>query len=138
MEERKNFFEYCKEHLLERLDEYVGTTHYACDLGFILTECENVDGTLTYSHYEAKEYLRLWWDECADYWEYEKFNFGENTHNPFERPEAYMVCMVIEGVRSILSQCAIIDDNWNEEVELTEEFCAQLRSELDYVTKIQW
>lgn len=138
MEERKTFFEYCKEHLLERLDEYVGTTHYACDLGFILNESENADGTLTYSTYEAKEYLKLWWDDAAEYWDYEKFNFGEHLHNPFDKPEAYMVCMVIEGVRSILSQCNSIDEAWNDEVELTEEFCARLRDEIEEVSEIQW
>lgn len=138
MEERKTFFEYCKEHLLERLDEYVGTTHYACDLGIILTERENTDGTLTYSTYEAREYLKLWWDDAAEYWDYEKFNFGEHFHNPFDNPEAYMVCMVIEGVRSILSQCPVIDYHWNEEVELTEDFCNHLRMNIKEVREIQW
>ncbi len=138
MEERKNFFDYCKSHLLQRLEDYAGTTHYACDLQYDLTEKENVDGTLTYSTYEAKEYLRLWWDECAEYWEHEKFNFGENRHNPFDNPEAYMVCMVIEGVGAILSQCPSIDKAWNDHVELTEEFIARLRTEIEEVSEIQW
>lgn len=123
---------------MEKLNEYAGTTHYACDLGIILTEEENTNGTLTYSTWEAKEYLRYWWYDCAEYWDYEKANFGENLNNPFDRPEAYMVCMVIEGVRSILSQCKTIDDAWNEQIELTDEVVAQLKAEIEEVTEIRW
>ena len=140
MEERKyeSFFEYCYEHLLEKLKEYESTSEYACDLGYKLCEDENVNGTLTFSTYEAKQYLKEWWDECGEYLEYENFNFGENRHNPFENPEAFMVCMVIAGVNSILCQCESINEAWNDKVELNEKFLEKLRGELEYVTKIQW
>lgn len=140
MEERKyeDFFDYCMTHLLQRLEAYEDTSEYACDLGYKLCERENCDGTLTYSTYEAKQYLKEWWDECADYIEYENFEFGENRHNPFENPEAFMVCMVIAGVNSILNQCESINEAWNDEVELNEAFLEKLRGELEYVTKIQW
>ena len=139
MEEKKykDFFDYCKEHLLEQLEAYEGSTHYACDLGCTL--CEDArNGTLTFSTYEAQKYLQTWWWECGDYWEYEKFHFGEHMHNPFDAPEAYMVCMVIRGVEDILSQCKSIEDNWNEEVTLDEDFLKNLRSEIDEVTGIRW
>ena len=140
MEEKKyeQFFDYCKQHLLDKLEDYEGQTHYACDLGFILCEGENCDGTLTYSTYEAQKYLQAWWWECAEYFDYQKFNFGEILHNPFENPEAYMVGMVIEGVRSILSQCKSIDDAWNDGVTLDEDFLKQLREDIDQVTEVQW
>lgn len=32
-----------------------------------------------------------------------------------------MVCMVIEGVRSILSQVDLINDKWNDEIILTKK-----------------
>lgn len=115
---KTNFFEYCKNYAVEHLEGHEGQIVYACDLGNHLTEGPNVDGTLTYSTYEAKEYLREWWDDAGEYWQYEKDNFGENLHNPFENPEAYMVCMVIEGVRSVLSRCEFIDDKWNEQITL--------------------
>lgn len=140
MEEKKyeEFFDYCKAHLLEKLEAYEGQTHYACDLGSILCEEENVNGSLTYSTYEAQRYLQAWWFECGDYFQYEKDNFGEVIHNPFENPEAYMVCMVIEGVQDILSQCKSIDDAWNEKVTLDEKFIAALKEEIEEVTEIRW
>ena len=134
----EDFFDYCMTHLLQRLEAYEGTSEYACDLGYKLCEEENVNGTLTFSTYEAKQYLKEWWDECGEYLEYENSNFGENRYNPFNDTEAFMVCMVIEGVYSILSQCKSINEAWNDKVELNGEFLEKLRGELEYVTKIQW
>lgn len=116
-----NFVRFCKDKIIDELPNYEGQQHYACDLFDYLTEDINANGTFTYSTELAKDYLKEWWDDASDYWEYEKFNFGENYHNPFENPEAYLVCMVIEGVNQLLSKCKFIDENWNEEIELTEE-----------------
>ena len=113
--------DYCQDFIIDHLPNYTGTIVYGCDLGYKITECINIDGSCTYSTYKAKEYLKLWWDEAADYFQYEKDNFGENLHNPFENPEAYMVCMVIEGVNSLLSKSKFIDDNWNNNIELTDK-----------------
>lgn len=129
--EIKPFIPFCKEYLKEQLDEYEGQTHYACDLGYILTEGINADGSFTYSRELAKDYLKEWWDEAGDYAEYEKFHFGGYEHNPFENPEAYTVCMVIEGINGLLSKCELIDSNWNDEIELTEDNICRLKDEID-------
>lgn len=115
------FVEYCKNYILETLEEYEGQDVYACDLGYTLTERMNADGSFTYSTALAIDYLREWWYEASDYWEYEKFNFGENHHNPFDNPEAYIVCMVIEGVNTLLGRCDYIDKHWNDQITLTKQ-----------------
>lgn len=117
----KTLTDYCKDFIIDNLPDYLGINVYGCDLGYIITEGINADGSCTYSTYEAKEYLKFWWDEAADYFQYEKDNFGENLHNPFENPEAYMVCMVIEGVNSLLSKSKFIENNWNNNIKLTEK-----------------
>ena len=117
----KTLTDYCKDFIIDNLPDYLGTSVYGCDLGYTITEGINADGSCTYSTYEAKEYLKFWWDDAADYFQYEKDNFGENLHNPFESPEAYMVCMVIEGVNSLLSQSKFIENNWNNNIELTDK-----------------
>ncbi len=127
----KPFIPFCKDYLKEQLDVYVEQTHYACDLGYILTEGINANGSFTYSRELAKDYLKEWWDEAGDYAEFEKFNFGEYEHNPFENPEAYTVCMVIQGVNGLLAKCSFIDENWNEEIYLTEENIWRIKDELD-------
>lgn len=116
----ESFKDYCKNYILDHIDNYEGQSYYGCDFAYTLTEAPNVDGSLTHSTYKAKEYLREWWDECGEYWEYEKDNFGEHLHNPFDEPEAYMVCMVIEGVNAILANEPHIEESWNDKLELTE------------------
>lgn len=123
----ETLLEYCKNYIIDHIDNYEGTMHYACDFPMTITEGPNCDGSLTYSTDNAIEFLREWWWDCGEYWKYEKFNFGENYHNPFENPEAYMVCMVIEGCNSILSRCPVIEENWNDKIEITEEVIKQIK-----------
>lgn len=126
----KEFVDYCKDYLIEHIDGYEGQTHYLCDFGYTLTEGPNADGTLTYGREAAMRYIWEWWWEAADYFEYEKLYFGENLHNPFENPEAYMVCMVVEGVYSLWSRAIDelgMDDQWSDEVELTPDLIAKIK-----------
>lgn len=124
----KNFSEFCKDYLFEQLSEHEGRDVYACDMAFILCEYANCDGTMTYSRAEAIDYLREWWDDAAEYSEYEQMNFGERS-NPFENPEVYMVRMVICGVGYLLSRCECVDEAWNEQVEITSELIEQIREQ---------
>lgn len=132
-----DFSDFCRETIKDNLPEYVGLDVYMCELGWLLTNEMNSDGTFTYSRSEALDYLREWWDEAAGYWDYEKFKFGENCHNPFDNPEAYLVCMVIEGVNSILSQCHEVIDNWDDEVKLSQEMCDSIIEQLDELD-VKW
>lgn len=47
-----------------------------------------------------------------------------------QRAEAFMVRMVIEGISSILSQCEIIDENWNDGIELTPEVIGAIKEQI--------
>lgn len=125
------FVEYCKNHILDNLENYEGQNVYACDLGYTLTEGMNCGGTFTYSPALAIDYLREWWYEASDYWEYEKSNFGENYHNPFDNPEAYIVCMVIEGVNGLLAKCNYIDKHWNDQITLTKRTINTIKKQVE-------
>ena len=126
-----SYTEYCIDHIKTELPEWLDTNVYACDLSSALTEAININGTATYSTDLAKQYIQYWWDEAADYMEYEKVHFGQNLHNPFERPEAFHVCMIIQGVSSLLSQCNIIGENWNAQIHLTQEVIDTVLKEID-------
>ena len=120
MERKKNYVNYCKAHAIQELENMKGENRsvYACDLGYELTQGININGTATFSTYAAKEYIRFWWDEAGDVIEYQKFNYGQILHNPFEEPEAFHVCMIIEGVNTLLARCPFIDKYWNDEIIL--------------------
>ena len=121
--------ENAKEFTGEHLDELEGVSVYACDLAYTLAESDNINGTMTYSTKAAIDYIREWWYDCADYSDYEEMNFGKRS-NPFANPEAFMVRMVIEGINSILSQCEMIDENWNDEIELTPEVIEAIKEQI--------
>lgn len=127
------FFEYCKSYILDNIEEYEGQDVYACDLGITLTEGMCCDGTFTYSTAKAKEYLIEWFEDAAEYSEYEKFNFGERS-NPFENVELFTVKMVSEGVRSVLSRCEFINEHWNGKVELTPDIIAIIKEQVEEQT----
>lgn len=132
----ESYSEYCVNHIIDRIYDYVGTSHYGCDVCYTITEGINADGSCTYSTEKAKRYLQEWWDDAADYWNYEKDNFGEHRWNPFEYPEAYMVCMVVEGCSYLLGQCDTLEKVWNERFELTEEMADKIVEELEAVDDV--
>lgn len=139
MEERKSYFDYCKDFIIDNLPNYEDQSIYMCDLSATLTEGINVDGSATYSTYEAKEYIKAWFDEAGEVYQYQKDNYGEVLHNPFDEPEAFHVCMIIEGVNSLLSQCDTVSgDNWNDKIILTDEVITAILSELEEVSGINF
>ena len=128
----ETFIDYCKQYIYDHIDDYRGQKVYPCDLGYTLTEGPNCNGTLTYDRREAEDYLKEWWDDASDYFDYEVLNFGQGR-NPFNNPEAYMVCMVIEGVAALISQAfdQIEGVDWNEKVELTGDLIEQITEKVN-------
>ena len=139
MERKKNYVAYCKAHAIRELEEIKGEDRsaYACDLGCDLTEEINCNGTATFNTYLAKEYIRFWWDEAGDVIEYQKFNYGKILWNPFEDPEAFHVCMIIEGVRTLLARCPFIDEHWNEKITLDRKTINKIIQEIRAQDRIE-
>ena len=139
-EVKKDYVTYCKDFAIDGLNEMKGyeNSEYACDLGNKITESINVDGSAAYSTYEAKEYIKEWYDEAGEVYEYQKENYGAVCQNPFENPEGFHVCMIIEGVNNIMNQCETITENWNDEIELTDEVIEKLIKEIEEVTAIEF
>lgn len=124
------FLQYCRDYIKDNIHDYVGQDHYASDLSYTLTQGPNANGTLTFNRHDAMEYLREWWWDCADYFDWEVDNLG-CVRNPFDNPEAYMVCMVIEGVNILISQCSFMDEHGDGLFELTAEIADSICSEID-------
>lgn len=138
MENLESFTQYCKEFIKDHIDGYTDQMVYGAGLGHTITEGINADGSCTYSTYMAKQYLKEWWDDAADYFQYEKDNFGENN-NPFENPEAFMVCMVIEGVNQLLMHYFNAHDElYNEQFELTQEIADEICDFVDGESDIEF
>ena len=130
----ETFEQYCKDFINDNLDGYIGTDVYGCDLSHTLTEEINVNGTATFSRQKAMDYIKEWFDEAAEVYNYQMENYGSVSQNPFENPEAWMVCMIIEGCANLLSQCKCVDNIWNDEAKLTEELVEQIKDEIKDLT----
>ena len=117
------FMNYVKEEATERLNNW-SEKCYLCDLGMILTESENCDNTWSYSTIADIENIKNYWNDCADFFESYKDNFGCDSAfelNPFENPENFFCIMMIEAIASLIGNTICGDSNklndmWNNEV----------------------
>lgn len=111
-----DIIEWACEFIEEELPNLEDTECYACDLGHTLTEEINASG---YVVKDAWAFLSNHLKDARDEYEYEKFNFGEALYNPFESPDAFVTCIMINVVDAIISQIPYIDEHWNDEIVLT-------------------
>lgn len=135
-----DFKSWLEEMISDALDDYKDHSRdvYGAELAYTLFEGQNIDGSVTYSTYAAKEFIKEHWDAAGDYHEYMKENFGEVTHNPFDNPEAFQVGMLLEGAQQLLSDCAIVQENWNNNIELNACTTAFIKDDLGLDTDDVW
>lgn len=132
----ETYTEYCKSHIIDTIHDYVGSDYYMADFCYEITQYMNANGTCTFSRAKASEYLKEWWSDCGMYWEFEKDNYGTHSYNPFDDPEAYMVCMVVEGCASLLSASSFMREHWDERLTLTDEIADEIAAEVAKMDKI--
>ena len=138
----ESFVEYCKDYIVDTLPEYEGNRTYGADLCSLIMEGPNADGSLTYSTQKAIDYIEEWWDDCAEFWDFAKLNFGKDyvadNLNVFDNPESFMVAMVYEGIEYIFGRVSVIDEFWDNELELTEEIIDSIIAEVENIDEIEW
>ena len=123
----KEIVEWAKDYILDTIDDYEGVSTYGCDLGDLLTEGPNNDGA--YEDY-GWPWLARHINDAKDEYDYEEDTFGKVLHNPFEDPYGFVVCMLINTVDGIMSQVPFVDENWNDEFELTPEVIDKIKRSL--------
>ena len=119
------------EDMIERLDSVEDLGGYPCDLAYLLYEGDNYNGVITgYAYYsDAKEWIEKFWSELKEEMEDYEFNFGEYP-NPFENECAFMVKIILNAASRLITNSEWVQENWNEEVEYTEEVIKQIKAEL--------
>lgn len=128
----KTLKNYIIDETIWNLKEREGETVYACDLAYTVFESANVDGSYTYSTYEAVKWIKKYFDSLGEIVEELQAN-GIGAPNPFDEPEKFQVVILMEGAQYLLGKCETIEENWNEEIELTpktiREICRELREQ---------
>lgn len=121
------------DHIDAWLDGNEGRDVWGADLGFEITLNENNNGFVDDPYtYTAKEWIKEHFDDCAVYWEYERFTFGSdgNKTNPFDDPVTYQVLIFINAVEQIVTSLPYVNERWDDNIILTPNVIALLRYEL--------
>lgn len=126
----ENYKEYCRDYILNRLEDFKGQSFYDCyELAREITYCDNVSGSFTYSTFLAKQYIKEWFNDLGEVLEDYEAQFGEPLNiNPFNNAEHFHAVMVILGVEKMLSELKTIPQ---EQFKLTEAFIKDIIKELN-------
>lgn len=107
------------QDILSKLDNYVYSgieiEDNPRDVAFTLWEEENVNGSITFSAYESKEWVKKHFDDLDEVVEQYQMETGE-TLNPFSSPEAFQVIITIEVT------CDLINEVWEDGMTTKELF----------------
>jgi len=124
--------EFVADVLMDKLDEYEGTSSYGCDLAYHLLQQYNADGSYTYSTYEAKQWVQEHFDELDEIVEAME-DEGLPPVNVFKDTEGFMVCVMIYVAGELLGQCDTVTAFWNEEFILEADVIEKIKKELNEI-----
>lgn len=130
--ENSTFISDLKNTISDRLNDYERTNIYMSKLSYTLFQGENVDGSVLYSTYQTKEFIKANFDLFGNLVSHVKNNM-DMLLNPFAEPEKAHVILMLEASSQILSQLKTVYKNWNKELELTPKLIKKLKKELDYL-----
>ena len=129
METLKNFV---IDAMIDRLNEMEGREIYGADIGYEIFDEANCDGSYTCSTIEAENFICKYFSEIGEVVEDIKFNLGaEFIPNCFLQPKKFQVVIMLEMSNSLCGQCEFVSNNWNNEIELTEENIKLIISQLE-------
>lgn len=127
-----NIMNFMIDILKDKLDNFEGILMYGADMGYGLLEEENSNDTYTFSADEAMEWIKKYFDDIREVVSSIEFNLGaENVPNAFLEPETFMVNCMLEVSSVLCSNCKFIDDNWNNEIELSSENIEIIKEQLE-------
>ena len=106
------------EMMLNNLDTMEGREGYVSDLAFELFEGENINGSITYSTYKAKEWITEHFHDLGDVVE-EMVSEWDIMPNPFDNPEKFMVQVVLYVAEQLVAQSDYLTE-WENEGETYE------------------
>lgn len=115
--------------MVEHLEEMEGQVVYGCDLAFKLFKSENIDGSFTCSAHKSREWINEYWDYLGEVIEDYEFNYVEVPINPLVNEEIFQLQIINFLASRLVVESTLVEVNWDEEIELTEETIEQIVSE---------
>lgn len=125
--------------LLDKLEDSEELETYGCDLAYQLFESDNMDGVCWFvgaSYYENDEIIKKYWDDLPEIIEEIKANFDDDyfkdfLYSMFDNPCKFVLIIFIEVANYLLGQCKFVENNWDNEIILTEKNIKTISKELE-------
>lgn len=115
--------------MMDRLEDWEDMEVCLSELSWNLFEGENCNGSYWCSYYQAQEWVKEYFDDLGDVVEEMTSDWGSAPDNVFSQTESFQVQVVLYLADRLLSKSQYIQDNWNEDVVLTEEIIKQIKDE---------
>lgn len=135
--ENTDFWSLMRDYLFDKLDSYEGMSFYGADMATELCMSDNMDGCFIIDIEGAKEYIAKNWEISADVVEDYRYNFGEalpQNLDPFSSPCAFTYLMEEYAFRNLID-VPLIEDSWNEELELTAKNIEKIKTQINNTHK---
>ena len=103
--------------MIDNLDDLEGRDGYVSDLAFTLFECENIDGTMTYSTYKASQWIMENFHDLGDVVEDMEDYYGTAPENPFKSPETFQLQVVLYLAGKLIYESDYLARSQDEECD---------------------
>lgn len=136
--ENTKFWDLMRDVLFDRLDEYRDLSFYGAELAIKLCLNDNMDGCFIIDTEGAKKFIFDNWDISGDVIQDYTLDFGERLPerlDPFSNPCGFTYLMEEYAFRELLYDVPVIDDNWNDEFELTEKNIDEIKTQINNAHK---
>lgn len=126
MKKNNEWFNDVKIDLLSRLEEMEGEEMYLSDIGFSLTENENMDDSWYCNSLLAKEEIKENWEEFGAIAEYMHDNLGCST-NPLLEPEKFHCQAMICLYEQVFNYAVRDFEKWNEQAIIDNDLIERVK-----------
>ena len=129
MDTLKNFV---IDAMIDELNKMEGIEVYGADLGYEIFSIANCNGSYTCDAQESIDWIGKYFSEIGKVVDSIEFNLGEGSVcNCFNEPEKFQVQIMLEMSGYLCGQCEFVNNNWNNEIKLTEKNIKLIISQLE-------
>ena len=136
----KDFTDYLKGYVCGRLDELEDLETYGCDLAFEVTlDVNNDQHELWNNDDEALDFIKRYPSSALAAIECHCWNFGrEDLAHVLRDWSTLAFFMLYHGCNSLVNECQLIQDSWDDEIHLDAETIERLKDEVMARTEITY
>ena len=127
---------YVIDLLIRELEDYKGEKIAGYEFAYKLLEQYNVDESVTYSIYDAQNWLKAHYGDMYEFLSNYRSNYGDEaltylTLDIFGHSERAMTTICLEVANDIMSSLDYIQDNWDNEITLDKKTIEVIKKELE-------